>query len=68
MMQGSNLTLVLLNSLCTTLLPNFSYSVNRVPGPTSSGNTGKSRKNVPCMEQSWNLKKPEKIMEFCEII
>ena len=33
---------------------------NRVP--TSSGNhgkPGKSLKKVPCMEKSWNLKKPE---------
>ena len=30
--------------------------------PTSSGNhdkPGKSLKKVPCMEKSWNLKKPE---------
>ena len=30
--------------------------------PTSSGNhgkPGKSRKKVPCMEKSWNLKNPE---------
>ena len=30
--------------------------------PTSSGNhgnAGKSLKTVPCMEKSWNLKKPE---------
>ena len=37
---------------------------------TSSGNhgkPGKSPKKVPCMEKSWNLKKPEKswkVMEF----
>ena len=43
--------------------------------PTSSGNhgkPGKSLKKAPCMEKSWNLKKPlnnhGKIMEFCEII
>ena len=42
--------------------------------PTSSGNhgkPGKSSKNVPCMENSWNLKNLNnhgKIMEFCEII
>ena len=41
---------------------------------TSSGNhgkPGKSRKKVPCIEKSWNLKKlnnPGKFMEFCEII
>ena len=30
--------------------------------PTSSGNhgkPGKSQEKVPCMEKSWNLKKPE---------
>ena len=34
--------------------------------PTSSGNNGKpgkSRKKVPCMEKSWNLKRPWIIME-----
>ena len=39
--------------------------------PTSTGKPGKSKKNVPCMEKSWNLKKLKnhgKIMEFCEII
>ena len=36
--------------------------------PISSGNHGKSRKKVPCMEKSWNLKNHGKIMEFCEII
>ena len=38
----------------------------------SSGNHGKSGKNVPCMQKSWNLIKTlnnhGKIMEFCEII
>ena len=31
---------------------------NRVP--TSTGKPGKSQKQVPCMEKSWNLKKTEK--------
>ena len=37
-----------------------SHNTGRVP--TSSGNhgkPGKSPKKVPCMEKSWNLKKPE---------
>ena len=43
--------------------------------PTSSGNPGKpgkSLKQVPCVEKSWNLKKSlnnhGKIMEICEIM
>ena len=38
----------------------FLFTVSRIP--TSSGNhgkPGKSPKKVPCMEESWNLKKTE---------
>ena len=34
------------------------FTVHRVP--TSTGKPGKSKKEIPCMEKSWNLKKTEK--------
>ena len=42
------------------LTVSFELICNRVP--TSSGNHGKPgklKKKVPCMEKTWNLKKPE---------
>ena len=41
---------------------NILYIYIYIRVPTSSGNhgkPGKSPKKVPCMEKSWNLKKPE---------
>ena len=40
--------------------------INRVPASSGNhGKPGKSRKKVPCMEKSWNLKKtPEKSWNF----
>ena len=42
------------------LLKLLLHSSNRVPASSrNNGKPGKLRKTVPCMEKSWNLRKPE---------